>query len=267
MEHVLGVVRNILVGDGVASEDDESLYHIAEFADIAMPTALLQLGDGSSVEHLGAPPLFLTDELSEVIDQQRDIVFAVVEIRHVDRNHIEAVEEVLAEMSVGNLLLQVLVGGSNDAHTDLDGFVAADTRDLVLLQRTQHFGLCGEAHVANLVKEKRASVGLLELTCTVFDSTGEAALGMSKELTLNEFAGYSCAVDLHQRTFGTCAILVDEVRYYFFARTIGTRDEHACFGGCYLVYYRTHARDGIAIANHLVAFANLLAEYFGLLHK
>lgn len=41
MEHVLGVVRNILVGDGVASEDNEAFYHVAEFADVTMPTALL----------------------------------------------------------------------------------------------------------------------------------------------------------------------------------------------------------------------------------
>ena len=41
MEHVLGVVCNVLVGDGVARKYDESLYHIAEFADVAVPTALL----------------------------------------------------------------------------------------------------------------------------------------------------------------------------------------------------------------------------------
>ena len=57
-----------MVGDGVARKYDESLYHVAEFADVAVPAALLQLGDGGCIEGLGAPTLFGADELVEMVD-------------------------------------------------------------------------------------------------------------------------------------------------------------------------------------------------------
>ena len=105
---------------------------------------------------------------------------------------------------------------------------------------------------------------MLELTRTIFDGTGETALGVPKELTLNEFARYGGAVDLYHWGFGAGAILVDEMCYYLFARAVGTCDEYACFGGSYLVNGSAHASDGGALANHLVAFADFLTQDFGL---
>ena len=39
--NLLREARHIASGDGVASKDDESLYHVTQFADIAWPTFLL----------------------------------------------------------------------------------------------------------------------------------------------------------------------------------------------------------------------------------
>ena len=53
-----------------------------------------------------------------------------------DRNDVEAVEEVFAETTFGYFLLQILVGGGDDTDVDLDGFVATNAGNLVLLQCT-----------------------------------------------------------------------------------------------------------------------------------
>ena len=42
----------------------------------------------------------------------------------------------------------------------MNGFVSAYSRDLVLLQCAQHFGLCRQRHITYLVQKKRAALGL-----------------------------------------------------------------------------------------------------------
>ena len=102
-----------------------------------------------------------------------------------NRNDIEAVEKVLAEVAFGNLFLQILVRCRQHPDVHFDGFVRTDTRDLALLQRPQHLGLRGKTHVSYLIEEERSSVGLLELARTVFDRSGERAFHMSEEFALN----------------------------------------------------------------------------------
>ena len=184
-----------------------------------------------------------------------------------NRYHIQAVEEVLAEASFGNLLLEVFVGGSEYAHIHLDGFVATYSGDFVLLQCTQHFRLCRETHVTYLIEEECTAIGLLKLTCTIFDGASEATLGVSKEFALNEFARYSCTVNLHHRFLGACTILVDEVSDYLFTRTVATSDHHSRFGRCYFFDYLAHALDGNTLAYHLIAGTYLLAQHLGLLYE
>ena len=57
----------------------------------------------------------------------------------------------------------VLVRRREHAHVDRDRLRSADARDDAVLQHAQHLGLRREAHVADLVEEERAAVGLLEL--------------------------------------------------------------------------------------------------------
>ena len=87
----------------------------------------------------------------------------------------EAVEEILAEAALGDLLLEVLVRGGEHADVDADGLLAAHALEGLLLQDAQHLGLGLEAHVADLVEEERAAVGELELAAPPRDRAGEGA--------------------------------------------------------------------------------------------
>ena len=89
---------------------------------------------------------------------------ALAQRRHVERNDGEAEEEVLAEEAAADLVGQVLVGRGQDPRVRGDRLRAADAREPPLLEGAQDLGLRAGGHVADLVEEERAAVGLLELS-------------------------------------------------------------------------------------------------------
>ena len=85
-------------------------------------------------------------------------------------------------MPVADQLFQVAVGGDDDAHVHGDGAVSADAFDLALFQHAQQLGLHGERHVADLIEEQRAVVGLLELAQVTGRRAGERSLFVAEQL-------------------------------------------------------------------------------------
>src|SRR3546814_1658885 len=77
-------------------------------------------------------------------------------------HHVEAMQQVAAETAVGHPCLEVLVGGGDHAHVDPDQLAPANAEELVLGQHPQQPGLQRRRHVADLVEEQGAAVGLLE---------------------------------------------------------------------------------------------------------
>ena len=68
-----------------------------------------------------------------------------------------------------------------------------------LLERAEHLGLRVEAHVADLVEEERAAVGLLELADALLRRARERALLVAEQLALDELGRDRGAVDLDER--------------------------------------------------------------------
>ena len=73
--------------------------------------------------------------------QQRDVAGALAQRRQLDRDHVDAVVELLAELPLGDGLAQVAVRRRHDAHVHVDERGAADAADLPLLQRAQELDL------------------------------------------------------------------------------------------------------------------------------
>ena len=127
--------------------------------------------------------------------------------RRAERHHVEPEVEVLAEAPRLDLLAELLVGRRDDAHVDLDHPLAADAAELAGLQRPQHLGLGGQAHVADLVEEEGAAVGDLEQAALAADRAGEGALLVAEELALDELGRDGRAVHLDElaaRRAGCC---------------------------------------------------------------
>ena len=71
--------------------------------------------------------------------------------------------EIAAKLVLLDEFVEIAVGGDDDAHIDLDGFVAADALDFAFFEDAEQLGLHGQRHVADFVEEEGAAVGLLEL--------------------------------------------------------------------------------------------------------
>ena len=115
------------------------------------------------------------------------------------RDDVQPEEEVFAELPVGDGLLEVAVGRGDDPHVDANVVLAAEPRELAVLQHLQQLGLQREAHVADLVEEHRAVVGELELAGLVLDRAGERAALEAEQLRFEQLGRQRGAVHLDER--------------------------------------------------------------------
>src|SRR3989449_11680652 len=72
--------------------------------------------------------------LEEVVDEEGDVRAPLAQRGHDDGDDLEPVEEVLAEVPGLDLGRQLLVGGGDYAHVDLEDAVGADRADLAVLE-------------------------------------------------------------------------------------------------------------------------------------
>jgi hypothetical protein len=152
--HQLGADWHALFG-----EDGGALHHILQFTHIAGPV----VRDRSRHAAFGEPPafeaMFLGEAFKKVVRQDFDIPGAVAQGRHLDREDIEAIVKILAELALLDRLQQVAVRGGQNAHIHLDRFVAADALEFPLLKNAEELGLEGQRNLADLVEEDRAAIG------------------------------------------------------------------------------------------------------------
>ena len=113
--------------------------------------------------------MFGGELLEEALDQQRNVLGPLAQRRHDDGHDLQPVKQVLAELARRHRLLQLLVGGGDDAHVDADQFGAADHAERAVLQHAQQVALALGREVADLVQEQRAAVGQLEAARLVGD--------------------------------------------------------------------------------------------------
>ena len=105
----------------------------SELADVTRPgigRQPLQCGLG---EVAGRAPMTSALALGEVAGQDGDVAPALAQRRERDGEHIEAIEQILAELTLSHHALQVSVGGGDDADIDHNGIGAADALELLLL--------------------------------------------------------------------------------------------------------------------------------------
>src|SRR2546428_349253 len=108
---------------------------------------------------------------------------------------------------------------------------AARGPELVLLEDAQELRLERGRHVADLVQEDRAAVGLREEPGCVADRAGEGAAHVPEELALEQRLGERAAVDGHERPLAARAVRVDGACDEFLAGAALAEDEHRAAPG------------------------------------
>ena len=134
-------------------QNDDTLDQVAQLAYVARPVVLLQHLIGRRRQLLGLAAVRHGELAQKVIRQQRDILNTVTQGRHMKRDHIEPVEQILAEITAFNFVLQHLVGRGDHAHVHLRPFGRAHGLEALFFERAQHLGLRAKAHVAHFVQE------------------------------------------------------------------------------------------------------------------
>src|SRR6266481_262655 len=87
-----------------------------------------------------APPRSTSDfnsSIDEVLNQQRNISYSLAQCRHLDRNDIQPVQEILAKLAFGNKRVQIAMRGCNHSHVDRNWPAAANAFDFTFLQNSQ----------------------------------------------------------------------------------------------------------------------------------
>src|SRR5688572_12691112 len=101
------VRRQILLADHLVGHDDEPLDDVAQLAHVAGPLVLLEPVEHRLVDGLVAEAVLVAALAHEGLDEEWDVVGAILEVRGVDRHDVEAEVEVLAELAVLHHLLEV----------------------------------------------------------------------------------------------------------------------------------------------------------------
>ena len=97
-----------------------------------------------------------------MFDQFRNVLTPFRKARHPNRNHAEAVIEILPEVAIGDEARQVAAGRGDDADVDLHLLGAADALERLVHQHAENLALCFERHVGEFVDVERSAMGLLE---------------------------------------------------------------------------------------------------------
>src|SRR5213594_4982781 len=95
--------------------------------------------------------------------EERDVLAPLGERRDADRQHLQSVEEVLAEAALGDRVLEVEVGRRDDAHVRALRLRAAERVVLLRLQEMEELRLRGMRELADLVEEERAALRAFDL--------------------------------------------------------------------------------------------------------
>src|SRR2546422_8978640 len=114
--------------------------------------------------------------LQEIIDQYRNVLAALAQGRHIDRQDIDAIVEVVAKASIANHGAQIAIRGRNDANIYRDLVSSAHAANSPFLQSAQKLCLHTDVKLGNLVEKERATIGDFEQPFLVHMRTRERAL-------------------------------------------------------------------------------------------
>src|ERR1700752_2399727 len=105
----------------------------------------------------------------------RNVFAAVAQRREVDFDGIQAEEQIDAEASGFDFVVEVGVGGGEDADIDASGFGGADTLELAAFEDAEGLCLLAGRERGGFVEEECASVGEFKAADTLGPGIGEGS--------------------------------------------------------------------------------------------
>src|SRR6185437_3141793 len=143
-------------------EDQGSLDDVPQLANITRPVVRLErrhcfFGYGWR----GHSPLGGKSG-EEVADEFGNVLPPFLQRGQPYRHHVQTIEQIFAESTRRNLVLEVARGCREYAHVDLDRALPTDASVALIGQNPQDLALGRQRHVRNLVEEQRTAVSMFE---------------------------------------------------------------------------------------------------------
>ncbi len=229
-----GDILGVNVGPGL-EQHDGVLDHVLQLAHVAGPVVSAEGSDGRrrpGRQRLTAVAMPLPVVRQEVVSEERDVLGARAQRRHVNRDDAQAVIQIFTQLSGGDRFVGIDIGGRDEAHVhDRIGCLAADTPDHAVLDHAQQLGLDRLGHLDQLVEKHGAAISGLEQPWFVADGSGKGTLHVAEHLGLEQRFGEGGAVDRHERPAGTPAVVMDELSNELLARAALAGNEDGGVGG------------------------------------
>src|SRR5262245_44917497 len=224
------VLRQMPGRDRASGGQDVCVLHrVGQLADISLPIVVEH--DPERVRrqqsfHLLHWPFGYASQ--EVPGQGGDVRFTFAKWRQVDFEGVQAIQQVFAELVVGNHAAQVAVGRTDYADVRPDWLRVADPVDLARFKESEKLDLDVLVQFAQLVEEQSAAVGDFKESFVIAVGAGERALAVAEQLAFDQRRRKCPAIDWHERHVRSLAHLVDGPGNDVLARARFALDEYRC---------------------------------------
>src|SRR5688572_14345359 len=135
----------------------------------------------------------------EMIKQDRNVALSLAKRRNDDLDHVDTVEQVLAELPLCDQVSRVPISRGDDP--DVDDFaltVPADFLQLTGFEKPKQQPLHSKRHFPDFVQKNGSSVRHLELSGLVPISAGEAPARVAKELRFEKCLRHTGTIERYE---------------------------------------------------------------------
>src|SRR5881396_1971736 len=168
----------------------------------------------------------LVEQLTEVIGEQGDVALDVAQRRQRCAGDTDAVEEIRSEPAGLHELLEIAVGGRDQAQGHLQLLRAAQPPKPPTLEHVEQLRLQFGSELRDLVEKQCAAVRHLDEAALRFTGVGEGSPLVAEQLGLEQAWGKRRAVDLHEPSYRMRARVVNGAGDQVFARAAVAEQQH-----------------------------------------
>src|ERR1017187_2378380 len=243
-----------------------ALHRVLQFAHVARKLVIHQDAHGLRRQRGHRFVVLVRIHLQEVGRQQRNVLATRAQRRQFQADHVQPVEKIFTEAAFAHRLVQVHVGGRNDAHVHLYLLRPAQVHKAPVLQHAQDLRLHVVAHGADLVQEQRAAVGDLKQSFLRRDGRGERALHVPEQRRFQQVRRHRASVHRNKRLVPPRRVGVQRLGDQLLARSTLPLNENRRPAGRHLRHQVEQPQHRLALAHNVFEVVALLQRALQLHH-
>ncbi len=194
--------------------------------DIAGPPVIFEHRPCVVGEHNGWHHVLFGTVAGKLSEQEGNIFFSVTQWGNANGNRVQAVVEILPELSLFDGFYQVEIGRGNHSNVAFLYLRRAYFYKLTALQHSQQSSLGREWKFSRLIEEKCPSVGYLKISFTRARCTGKRTFFVPEKLRVDGAFGDGAAINREIGPMLAFTVLVYDLRKALLAHSALSRDKH-----------------------------------------